>query len=540
IETMVILQHHQDRNCELQNWNHRGIPTVRINQPSRVKVRGHFNTLCVGLVCIGKDSDLSLVDTLAEVFDGMRYERIVLWIQKEDTQQMLQRISHQAKLHKYLQVLILEVSREQGEILSVHSFLALPNSEIFQVDKMAAFPKFSIDFTGRVANVLPEYDAIDYLPDDNISAPLQWRNTNRQIIMFARKYNLTLKMVPSPRNRSSAFNITPDILMTSQMTSTKMDLKFLNPFDLFELKVVVPCSRMRTIGDILKQLDIKSSLLYILPVYATFVVVETIILMVTNRIIGHSYQLTSLNLSLLNLRAIRAILGMSFPTSHRANPSLRQLFLAISVFGLMFSNFFSCKLTALLTKHSHYPQVTNFQELRDSDLTVIVNTRIRTYIENELGHHYFNETIIRINEVSTKESARLLLLLNDSFAFTIVSDHWIALNSLQKSQGRKVFCESEDLTIIHGMPRMHILQKNSIYDWPLSQFLLRVHETGIHKHWLSQIPYILHELLNISLAIKPRPKEVPLRVADLNWLWLLLGCGYGLATFVFIIELSLR
>ncbi|KAH8264423.1 hypothetical protein KR038_008417, partial [Drosophila bunnanda] len=540
--TTVILQHHEDRNCELQDWNRRETATLRLNQLARVEMKKYFNALSVGLVCIGKDSDLSLVDTLAEIFDQMRHVEVILWIQKEVTQEMLQRILHQAKRNEYLQILILEVSREQGEILSAHCFCALPNSQIVQVDKMAGFPKVPFDFTGRVANVLPDYDAIDYqsIKSNNLSQHFKWLNGNRHIILFAKKYNLTLKSIPSPRNDPSAFNVTPDILMTSQITSTKMDLKYLNPFDLHELKVVVPCRRTRTIRDILKQLDIKSSLLYILPVYATFVVVETIILMVTHRINGRAFQLTSLYNSLLNLRAIRAILGLSFPISRRANPSLRQLFLAISVFGLIFSNFFSCKLTAMLTKHSHYPKVTNFQELRASDLSVVVNAKVRAYIENEIDTNFFNETIIRIYEVSPTENARLLLLLNDSFAFIVVSDRWSALNVYQNSKGRKLLCESKDLTIIHGMPKMHILQKNSIYDWHISKFLLRIHESGISNHWLFQTPYFIHKILNTTLDFKPRGKEVPLRIADLNWLWLFLGCGYLFATFVFIIEITLR
>ncbi|KAH8340874.1 hypothetical protein KR059_008856 [Drosophila kikkawai] len=537
VETLVILQHLQDRNCELQDWNRREIPTLRINQLAKIEVRRNFNTQGLGLVCIGKDSDFSLIDNMAEVFDGMRQERIILWMQKEVTQEVLQRISHKIKLYEYLQVLILEVSIDQGEILSAHRFLAVPNSQIVQVGKMAAFPRIVVDFTGRTANVLPDYDALRPVYAqlaDNLSTPFQWLQKNHQIMLFARKYNLKLKVISSSKS-----NVSPDILMSSRMTSTKMDLKYLNPYDLSTLMVVVPCSRLRSISSILKQLDIKSNLFYILPVYVTFVAVETIILLVTHRINGRAYQLTNLN-PLLNLRAFRAILGLSFPISRRANPSLRQLFLAISVFGLIFSNFFSAKLTALLTKHSHYPQVRNFDDLRASDLSVVINNGIRTYIETEIDPKFFNETITRVHWVTLAEKTRLFLSLNDSYAYVIISDNWKVFESYQKSFGRKVLCDSKDLTIIHGMPKMHVLKKNSIYDWPLSNFLLRVRESGLHKHWINRTPYIFHKIFNATLSIKPKQMEVPLRIADLNWLWLLLGCGYGLATFVFIIEIMLK
>lgn len=535
VETILILQHHQDRNCQLRDWNHREIPTLRFNQQAKVEVRRHFNFQSVGLVCIGKDSDLSLLDTLAEDFDRMRQERIIVWIQKKVTHEMLQRITHQAKLYEFLQVLIFEVSAEHGMILTGYRFEAYPNSQMVQLDKAFGFCKKPVDFQGRTAHVLPDKEAIIPIYTQlgaNVSQPF-YRMHDHVMLLFARKYNLNMKVIGSSQRDLA------DIQLSLQMTSSKSDMKNLNPFDLSSLKVVVPCSRERTIGDILKQLDLKCSLLYILPVYGIFVVAETFILIVTHRINGRAYQLTSLN-PLLNLRAFRAILGLPFPISRRANLSLRQLSVAISVFGLIFSNFFSCKLTALLTKHSNHPQVQNFHDLRTSDLTVIGTDSFRTYIENEIDPNFFKKTITRVNWLRNAERIRLLFSLNDSYAYIIHSENWSVHDSYQKSLGRKVLCDSKDLTIIQGIPMMHVVQKNSIYAWPLSKYLVRIYETGIRRHWIDRSLYFLHKSLNATPRAEPKHMEVPLCISDLNWLWFLLGCGYGLATLVFIVELMLR
>ncbi|KAH8243863.1 hypothetical protein KR032_010844 [Drosophila birchii] len=542
VNTIYMLRHTRAINCLIEDWKPRDMPIIRSTEKTTFEIIKSFNSFyTMAVICITQDSDVGLLNNLSRTLNHMRQSRIILWLQVKITKELMEQFCTMAEKHQFAQILVLESGRSGNASVKTYRLEPFPRPHFVLTDIAVnfnnIFQRSLLNFQGKEAIVLPKKDPIlryniSYGPNRSIIIN---SDEDRHIVEFSLRRNLSLKFYQGHYQQKDDF----DLQLSPRLVTLKDIAESANPFTVVSLIVVVPCNRMRTIGEVFKRLDIKSNLLYILPVYATFVAVETLILLVTHRINGRAYQLTSLN-PLLNLRAFRAILGLSFPISRRANPSLRQLFLAISVFGLIFSNFFSCKLTALLTQHSYHPQVTNFHELRDSNLTVIVNSRIRTYIENEIDPNFFNKTIIRVTEVSYMEMTRLLLSLNDSYAFIFVSDTWSSFQTYQKSLRRKVLCGSKDLTIIHGMPKMHVLQKNSIYDWPLSKFLWRIHETGIYKHWINEIPYILQNLLNVSLGVKHKRKDVPLRIADFNWLWLLLGCGYGLATIVFIIELTLR
>ncbi|XP_043064845.1 uncharacterized protein LOC122320716 [Drosophila ficusphila] len=399
-----------------------------------------------------------------------------------------------------------------------------------------------INFMGKRANVLPNWETPLklYTPvSSNVSVPLQ-HVQDTEIILFAKKYNLSLEIMGSEEDKlGGPDDQTPDIRLTSELSTRTEDLTNLNPFDLYSLMVMVPCSRRRSVHEIFAQLNLQSWAQYILPVYVAFVAVETFILVVNQRIYGHAYHVSLLN-PLMNLRAFRGILGLSFPTGRRTSPSLRQLFLSISVFGVVFSNYFSCKLSAVLTMNSPHPQVENFKDLRESGLPTVVSHITRDYITREVDINFFNRTIPNTLSVDKMDHVIMTLSLNDSYAYIISSENWNFIKNYQHAFNRKVFCISNDLVITHGVPKKYVLGNNSLFDWPLSKFLLKVQEAGIATHWIKESPYLIRNDLNLTVRPNREFGNVPISVVDLKWLWFVLGFGYGLSTLVFIIELSMR
>ncbi|XP_044314477.1 uncharacterized protein LOC108052971 [Drosophila rhopaloa] len=456
---MLVLHHHESRNCALHGWHQTEIPTLRFNQLAVAEVRKHFNHHAVSLVCICNDSDTSLLDTLAEDTDNMRQERIILWIQANVNKKLLQVILNQCKKYFFLFMLILEVGDNPHQAVNVLRLDAFPVlrfrriANIFGL-KHQIFQHRKFNFKGRTANLMPGYET-----DLNVSGKLYHkvklplvRTQDRIIIEFAKKYNLSLKLMnPSIGTHLKGSSGVADFRLNS-LSQQNNFLKYVNPYDISSLFVVVPCGKERSIEEVIKHLDVQSWLLYIVFVYGIFVLAETFILVVTYKISGKAYRLTSLN-PLLNLRAFRALLGMSFPISRRSSLSLRQLFLSISIFGLIFSNFFSCKLSALLTTHSDHLHIKNLDDLRASCLTVIVEMHHRSVIEQQLGPDYFKENLTNVKFVTLKKQFRLLLSLNHTYAYVIPSESWPTLNNYQKSFGKRVFCKSNNLTIIHSLPR---------------------------------------------------------------------------------------
>ncbi|XP_041630491.1 uncharacterized protein [Drosophila kikkawai] len=416
IETILMFWQSEDKTCTLQRWSPSGIPFLRFNELARMRLRGKFNSQALAIVCLREDSesDSELLKLVAEAFDTMRQERIILWMQRKPTKKFLEGLSRQADSFKFTMMMVLEMAHLQ----------------------------------------------------------------DMEIIQFAKRCNASLKVHDGIHEDRFDVKLNPQIL-TMQ--------KFNN------------------------DIEVLTWVWYLLCVYGSFVLVELFILVVTRRITGVPHRLNLWN-PLLNLRAFCAILGLSFPELRRASLSLRQLFLAMTVFGFIFSNFFSCKLSALVTKPIEHAQVRNFEELRASGMTTVMDVYLRSYIEREINPEFFN---LVVPKVITVEHPELI------------------------SRGNKIYCDSQDLVITEGLPWVYVTQNNSFYKRPLSDFLMIILETGISKYWMKSI----HDNYMKSQNIKPQMDKsnvVPISPDYLCWLWHMLFVGYGIATVAFLFEIALK
>ncbi|KAH8394068.1 hypothetical protein KR200_005035, partial [Drosophila serrata] len=290
-----------------------------------------------------------------------------------------------------------------------------------------------------------------------------------------------------------------------------------------------------SLTDIFHQMDVKTWFLYIIYLYCTLIVVETGIYVVTCRIRNQPHGLSSLGY-IINFRAFRALLGMSFPISRRASLSLRQLFVAMSIFGMVFSSFFNCKLSALLTKHPYQGQVTNFEELRDSGLTVIMDRRVQSFIETALEADFLHRVLPLSKSVYSMERIKLLFSLNDSYAYIIFEENY---RYLKWPQFSNAFCTSKDLVIVDNLPRVYRLQKNSVFKWALSRLVTRIQEAGITEKLKKMSFQNVTKLFNLTRGGDKNINVRPLSYDNLKWLGYLFILGYGTATLVFIVEVFL-
>ncbi|XP_002137392.2 uncharacterized protein [Drosophila pseudoobscura] len=539
IRTLLMLQHHQDKDCSIQDWNPDGIPILRANELIEIDMRKHFNQKSVALVCLEEPSHLSLLlDALVKSFDHLRYVRILLWTQGNPTEEFLKQISDKAEEHKFLHMIVLGL-HQRGE--TMHRLKPFPSPRFERIEnvsciKGSVFDRPTLNFQGRTATVLQNLNipfTIKNAPA--VDFPIK-RIEDMQIVEFAMKYNLTLTR--AQKKDSDVTDPYVDIELSPHFVS-KSDLlqrvESVNAFTLSSLMVVVPCGKERSIAKVYRLLDLRTWFLYILSVYATFVVAESVILVATHRILGRSYRLTNLN-PCVNMRAFRAILGLPFPIGPRLTVSLRLLFLAMSLFGMIFSNFFSCKLSSLLTKLPLQPQVESFEQLRTSGLTVIGLSTIQSFIEHEIDEEFTRRYLSNVKFLDTLKYADALIAGNTSFAFIVVRDTWKGFERFQQIIGRKIFCESQNLSIIENLPKMYKMQKGSIYKWHLTKFFMTFFESGIPSYWKNTFHYNIRERLNVTIPRNLKPEFVPLSLHHLKWLGWVLACGYGLATVVFLVE----
>ncbi|KAH8293487.1 hypothetical protein KR054_000901, partial [Drosophila jambulina] len=540
-ETIIMVWHREDENCTLQHWNPNGVPFLRSNELGEIRVRETFNQQAVAVVCLTRNSyyDSQLLEVVAGAFETMRQERVLLWTQKKLSKKFLKWISFQAERHKFMRMLVLEVDRLSSEVNS-YRLEAFPTPHFKRIKNISRIKEIKFysrkyDFQGKKIYVKPSTDG------DGVVATSLYpisRLEDMKVIEFVQKYNGSLKVLDGSQSDDDACDIelSPQII-TPGNVSTQMD--FVNPLSAASLLIVVPCSIELSFEDVLRRLGVLTWMWYLLCVYGSFVFVETFILVVKHRLTGESRPLTLWN-PLMNLRAFRAILGLPFPELRRASLSLRQIFLAITLFGFIFSNFFSCKLSALLTSPIKRAQVRNFEELRESGMITVTNDYVRSYIEKEIDPEFFRKVIPNFITVGHMQRVKLFTSLDKRYSFILLSTNWQYYNQFQRVINYKFYCESPDLIITEHLLWVYVMPNNSFYSWPLSRFLISVHESGLATHWIKNIITRLAKAFSLKLPLDKKSEGTPIRLEHLSWLWKLLILGYFIAILAFIIEISIR
>ncbi|XP_037729605.1 uncharacterized protein LOC119560304 [Drosophila subpulchrella] len=542
-QTIVIFKHHLNNNCSLQHWNPNGIAIIRTNDLEMVRIKGTFNSRALAIICIGKYSHIDLLDKVAEAFENMRQRRIILWTQIKPTKEFLKQISKKSTEFNFLNIVVLKDS-PKGE-LSCHRLNPFPNAHFDRVENIwnfngSFFKDSQFNFQGKTATIKHDYNWSLKTGEQHknlLKFPIT-RIEDWDVIGFALKYNLTLQFLEETLSGNDHFDIQlRKRIMTKNDISELTD--YVNPFCSSSIVVVVPCGNYMSFQDVLQQSGIQKWISYIITVYVICVLIEVFVVKVTLRISGKAHRLTIPN-PLVNLYAFRAILGLPFPEPRRSSLSLRQLFWAIIIFGMVFSSFINCKLSAILTKPFYRPQVTNFEELRESGLVILMDELTNDFIGTELNTEFYRRYMLRKKILPFLERIKLLYLFNGNYATIMFSDNWQSFDAHQRSRGVQAYCSSKELIVAENWPRMPILVNNSLYHRPLSRFLTTMQESGIYQHWAKKIPKILEKKVNQTIIPNIRGQKRALSIEQFQWLWYLLVMGYSTSLVVFLGEVFIK
>lgn len=543
IKTMMIIQHHTDTKCSLREWNPRWYPTFRVTEESKIMIRGNCNDYAVALICMSQTSHIRLLDTVAYAYTNMRHERIILWFQAPLTPKLLAQIVEKINKFKFAQMIILETVHNDNELVKYLRLKLYPTPTFIAIEnelnlKGPFFHKEKFNAYGATFNVQSSDKRIAlYLPKKNKEPLPGIRVEDREIFEFAKKYNMSIKLVKNNQNNNEQVDISLDTYFITKNTSTAQ-LDFSTPFGSDTLIIIVPCRKAMSLKEIFQYIDSGTWFMYTIYVYAILIVMEGLIQIANCRIHGRRLGLTWM--VIVNLRAFRSLLGMSFPIRRRTSLSLKQFFMAMSIFGMVFSSFFSCKLTSLMTKHSLKAEVTNMEELRASGLTVLSDLRIRDLIESQWDPEYFHKTIPKIEYFPFRIRHDLFLSLNNTYAQIILKENWPMLDKYQLSMGRKAFCTSRDLGIFNTLPKVHLTLENSAIKKLLSKFLFRTQEGGIQQKWTRDAIRASVKGMNLIKKRTIEPGAMPLSVNHLMWTGYVLVFGHVLAAIVFLLEVLLH
>ncbi|KAH8325627.1 hypothetical protein KR067_002788, partial [Drosophila pandora] len=527
VNTLVIFRHHGDNSCLLQNWNHPSTPILRGTEDSHFWILGNFNHLALAFVCIRNESDVGLLGNLMEAFDTIYEGRAVLWVQAKLTEKLKTEIVKKMSKVQIHPILILEICQKVAvyrfEMFREPTFIRLKN--VLRNKKPLFMPKLSFyGMTTEHADLDFPNHVNQYYNNKSMDITPKFGTNGQEIVEFTQRYNTTMK-------------IDGRINISFSNSNYLASLGFVNPYRSFSLIVVVPCGTEMSLKDIFKHLDFQSFLAFILTVYGILIIAETVIRVLTYRLHGVGSGLGWITpRTVVNLRVFRSILGMSFPIGRRTSLPLRQLFLAMSVFGMVFSTFFGCKLTSLMTKHTRIGQVTNLEELRSSGLTIVVNPRIRKFIETKIDPYFFTKIPGDTIYVPMEERIKMINSLKTKFGHVMFGETFYQINKVQLLIGRKEVCTSKDLVIAENMPRIFFMENKSYAKWLFNVFVLRIYESGLNEKWRRDEKMVLMKYLH---ARPNRNHYVPQTIRDLMWTGYLLSFGYGLSIIIFLAELYL-
>ncbi|XP_068158007.1 uncharacterized protein [Drosophila tropicalis] len=467
---------------------------------------------------------------MADIVKRRLRERILIWMDAPDSKDLLQTLVKQAHIKKYRKLLVFNVATGFGYSVLGHPvqrFTTIPN--ITTWTKSIFFDK--VDFKGKPIFFSGYLMAESFLQHSPGCGNLVLERLNRKLILeFSRKYNITL-MFDAQELDGNAQTMNSISKMQKVKKIDTTNGHFSQPFVQSSIFIIVPCGKDITISDLYKMLAIKSWSIYILASYVAVSFMEILILYVSNR---RSKRLTfamCFNV-FTNFRFLRAILGQSFPFGRRASFSLKQLMIAISVFGMIFSSFFGSKLSTLLTLYPKTEHIKNFQELRDENITVVFDVFTAVYIRNNIDAEFFQKTVPNSWIVTPKERIDMIYALNTSYAYQIYTEPWLNLKDI--NQKHHIFCTTPELRIIENAALFSNFDRSprgllrNYISWTMS--------VGLFKYWLDTSL----EKEKASIRYIPTEHVLPLDLQSLKWAWYLLAIGYILSMCVFFVEVCLE
>lgn len=250
------------------------------------------------------------------------------------------------------------------------------------------------------------------------------------------------------------------------------------------LTIVVPCGTELAFGErFLLVHGMYSSYIYMAS-YILLSAVEVLFRRICDMIERKPGRL-ELKGIILNLRLFRCLMGMSFPGGNQLRSVRGQLTMLMSFMGLMNACILSAQFSTLCTMLPQYQHIHNFQQLRESNLTVVFNYLNLKMIREQIDHEFITKTLPHVKVVGSLEQIRMIESMNTSYAYQIYSYMEDPFSILQHRSYRKALCKSPQLDIVTGITYTAVLPQNSVYAQALREFTYYAWSVGLIPHWIS-------------------------------------------------------
>ncbi|KAH8398662.1 hypothetical protein KR215_008957 [Drosophila sulfurigaster] len=549
IGTLLVLKRKHHLNCTFATLHSLQIPTLRKDDLTTFEMKFSFKSDVMSVVCMTELSDSVLLTVLAKDLHQMRESRIIVWLQTDriNPKAFLDTICDLSSTNNFLKLMVIHSnSYDVKKKPIVYRLQPFPSPSLVPItDK--SFVKTWHNFMGRTAVILNDLLAPNSMLTTEIRTGKQKfvGYSDRLIIEFAKKYNITLKLkMPLSDVNKMDYNDIYQLTMKGELDlpiryfansplPRSSQIEFVSVLYLESLFIVVPCGKEMSLEDVYLGLRTYSTI--VLIAYFTFAILETLLVAAFYRIIKRRYRFSLGNL-LINMCALRGVLGIGIPMNRYGNSlSLKQMVIVMSIFSLIFSCLFNANLSTLLIIQPHHSLIENFEELRESKLTTVVEERLYNYTKRFIDKNLYGSELPNVLTVTPRQQEQMLCSLNTSYAYQILTSMWKAIDIYQKRYRLKVMCRSPGLRV-SDLLISGILMNNSVYKMALNEFMHQSASMEFYQHWISTANQKMVETFSNNNLGKPQ-EHVPLKLDDLKWLWKLMGICYAVAGIVFAAEL---
>ncbi|KAH8379916.1 hypothetical protein KR009_008036 [Drosophila setifemur] len=540
----IILVRHSQQDFHDRVWENFLQPILNTNEEMDLHLKGSLNS--ESLVLVWQTGDPNLDSELWQALDrsllNMRQVRILLvrkWEEKPP-----QDVSENAAYLRFLNVAA--ITRE-NRIYRMQPYA--PESWVEVSPSHEHIFKKITKFYGRYMLTLPDQFAPRSVVYRNPkTGELEMTGYVYKFLKeFNRFYNFTFRWQRAIevgermslillRNMTMNATISLPISLCGWEGSTQFGV-FSDIFALDQWLMVVPCAQEIPTADVYLVVCGEKFLLVLVIFYCIFTILDSLFgpLLLQKRVDWSNL--------LLNERMISGIMGQSYNMRAKNTVSSRVTNATLFFLGLVLSSLYAAHLKTLLTKRPTAHQISTFEDLRDSSVSVYFDEAEHFYLKLFLGNGFPSDPVqSRISYVSTLQLRELINSMNRSVAFSSLISEWLIMAKKQEFYRQPVFCFEPEMLVVKGNIWLSFpMQANSIYEEPLNEMIHRTQAAGLVGYWKQET---LREMVNLGLI----PQEDPFpyaafrefKVSDLAWIWILLGICLLLACLIFLCELMVN
>ncbi|KAH8385565.1 hypothetical protein KR200_000271 [Drosophila serrata] len=273
-----------------------------------------------------------------------------------------------------------------------------------------------------------------------------------------------------------------------------------------------------------------------LTFWLTLFVIVVISLTLSLALRLHGYRV-SLTEHFLHNTCLRGVLGQPFYEVLRTPALVRGIYMVICVLGILITAWYNSYFSTFVTSAPKLPPFTSYESIEQSNVEVVIWKPEYEKLIQESENMRKYSTIFRIKS-DYQEFLELRDSLDNRYGYMMPLEKWSLIKEQQKVFSSPLFTLREDLCVFHTVPIVFPIAENSIFKEPLDRLILDVQDTGLLAHWRDIALTEMIKAGQLKLVDLSRPKEFrPMKLEDLEQVWLAGGIMLGLATLVFIWEI---